>query len=229
MKIYKKLQLFAVVAATLSLGLTENTLAQATDSSTMDSSSDSRDSRISKGGFFIEPMISMVRDESSIKTSQLPIITDDTSGTSEGYGLGLKLGGHISEIVLLGVDARYTKQRMKDSFYNAADTDAYNWGPTIGVQTPLYGIRVLGTYVVGGESNPAAGVQGLDLKFKEARGTRVGLGVHVAAVGISLEYQDLTYNSTDIESIGSLLTDQPTKVDTVTRGYGLNLSFPVEL
>ena len=227
MNIHKKLQIFAVVTA-LSLGLAQNTLAQATDSSTMDNSGDSS-SRISKGGFFIEPMISMVRDESSIKTSQLPIITDDTSGTSEGYGLGLKLGGHVSEIVLLGVDGRYTKQRMKDSFYNSADTDAYNWGPTIGIQTPLYGIRLLGTYIVGGESNPAAGVQGLDLKFKEARGTRVGLGVHVAAVGISLEYQDLTYNTTDVESIGSIITDQPTKVDTNTRGYGLNISFPVEL
>ncbi len=228
MNIYKKLQFFAV-ATVLSLGLAQNTFAQATDSSTMDNSTDTRDSRISKGGFFLEPMISMVRDESSIKTSQLPIITDDTSGTSQGYGLGLKLGGHVSEIVLLGVDARYTKQQMQDSFYNTADTDAYNWGPTIGVQTPLYGIRLLGTYVVGGESNPAAGVQGLDLKFREARGARVGLGVHVAAVGVSLEYQDLTYDTTDVESIGSISTDQPTRVDSNTRGYGLNISFPIEL
>lgn len=193
-------------------------------------SSDSIDSRtLSKGGFFIEPMIIATQEDTTIKTSQLPVINDDTSGTSNGYGVGLRIGGHVNEIVNLGLDARYSKTSLDDSFYRKADSNAYDIAPTIGIQTPYYGVRLLASYVVAGESDPNAGYQGLDLKFKEANGWRVGAGVFIAAVSLNLEYQDLTYNSTEIQSFGSRTVNNATSVDANNRGYTLSLSFPVEM
>ena len=188
------------------------------------------DSRpLSDGGFFIEPMILVSQEDTTIKTSQLPIINNDTSGVSKGYGVGLRFGGHVNEIVLLGLDARYTKTSFDDSFYSKADSNAYDIAPTIALQTPYFGVRLLAGYVVAGESDPNAGVQGLNLKFKEARGWRGGAGLFIAAVSLNLEYQDLTYDASEIQSVGSLVMNRTTDVDANNRGYTLSLSFPVEL
>jgi len=188
------------------------------------------DSKISKGGFYIEPLIFASQEDTSIKTSQLPIINSDTSGEAKGYGVGLRFGGHIYESFLLGVDARYSKLEMKDStFYSNTNADVYNIAPMIGLQTPLWGIRLTAGYVVAGESNPDSGNQGVDLKFKEAQGWRLGAGIHVAAVGINLEYQDLKYNKTEVESLGPVAVNDNLDVDADTRGYSLAVSFPIEL
>lgn len=192
-------------------------------------SNESRSPSRTEGGLFLEPMLLTTQQDTSIKTSQLPVITDDTSGTSKGFGVGLRFGGHVSEVLLLGVDARYSKLQMNDSFYNRADTNEYNVAPFIGLQTPYFGVRLLAGYVVAGENNPDPGVQGLDLKFTEANGWRVGAGIHIAAVSLNLEYQDLTYNATKIESLGSLNANNTTSVDTSNRGYTVSVSFPVEL
>lgn len=193
-------------------------------------SSDSIDSRpLSKGGFFIEPMILMTQEDTTIKTSQLPIISDDTSGTSKGYGFGLRLGGHVSEVLQLGLDARYVKTAFSDSFYHNADSNAYDIAPTIGLQTPYYGVRLLAGYVIDGESDPQPGVQGLDFKFKDARGWRAGAGLFISSVSLNLEYQDITYDSTQVQSYGSTAINKISYVDANNRGLTLSLSFPVEL
>jgi hypothetical protein len=183
----------------------------------------------SDGGLFLEPMLLGSQEDSNIKTSQLPLVSDDTSGTSNGLGVGLRFGGHVNEVFLLGLDARYSQMEMKDSFYSKANTQVYNIAPVVGMQTPYFGVRLLAGYVVAGENNPDAGVQGLNLKFKEANGWRVGAGIFVAAVSVNLEYQDLTYNTTEIESIGALNVGNNSNVDANNRGYTLSLSFPVEL
>lgn len=180
-------------------------------------------------GLFVEPMLLGSVSDTEIKTSQLPIITDDTSGRLETAGLGMRLGGHIGEVVFLAADARYNRSRFTDSFYNSADSAGYNYGATLGVQTPFAGVRVWGTQVLGGEMDPAAGNSGLDVKFQGARGYRVGAGLHFAALALSLEYEDLTYGNTNIQSLGSLTANQDVDVDFTQRGTILSLSFPVEL
>lgn len=187
------------------------------------------DSRLSKGGLFIEPILMVSQEDTTIKASQLFLLADDTSGTSKGYGVGLRFGGHISEILLIGVDARYSKVQIEDSFYTKSDADVYNIAPMVGLQTPIFGIRLMAGYVVFGENNPRSGIQGLDLKFKEASGWRIGAGLHVAAVAFNIEYQDLRYNTTEIESFGSVAVNRATSVDADSHGYSLSLSFPVEL
>lgn len=184
----------------------------------------------SPGGLFLEPMLITSQEDTTIKSSQLPLLQDDTSGKQNGYGVGLRFGGHVSEIFMAGVDARYSKSQLKDSFYETADTNVYDIGPFVGLQTPYFGIRLLAGYVVAGENDPASGVQGLDLKFKEANGWRVGAGLYVAAVSVNVEYQDLTYNSTEIQNYGLINRSGGTSsVDANNRGYSVSLSFPVEL
>jgi len=222
------------------LALSQGALAQTTDTTTTTTDTATGDqavttrteetpSRISPGGFYMEPMLLVTRADSSINTSQLPMISDDTTGTEQGYGLGLRLGGHVSEILLLGVDARYAKTQMQDSSYGSADAQSYNVAPVIGLQTPLFGIRLLAGYVAAGENNPEAGSRGLDLKFKDANGWRVGAGLHVAALSVNLEYQDLKYNTTDVESFGSLNVNSTSDIDVTNRGYALTIGFPIEL
>lgn len=210
---------------------TDTQTVQEKDTTTTTSTTDSQDeSRISKGGLFIEPMIFASQEDTTIRTSQLPIITDDTSGTQRSAGIGLRFGGHVSEIFMLGVDGRYARARMEDSSYQTADSNVYNIAPTIGLQTPLAGIKLMGSYVVAGENDPGSGAQGIDLKFKEATGWRVGAGVHVLAVAVNLEYQNLTYNKTEVQSLGSLTAlNGDYNFDAETAGYTLSVSFPVEL
>lgn len=181
------------------------------------------------GGFFIEPMLIAGLDDSEIKTSQLPIVTDDTSGRVETAGLGLRFGGHLGEVFFLTADGRYNRINFRDSFYDSASGYASNYGVTLGGQTPFFGVRVWGTSVLGGEMDPGSGASGLDVKFNNARGYRVGAGLHVAAVAVNIEYQDLTYGSSTVQSVGSLGVGGDVDVDMTQRGTQLSLSFPVEL
>ncbi|HRO68424.1 MAG TPA: hypothetical protein PL182_12715 [Pseudobdellovibrionaceae bacterium] len=181
------------------------------------------------GGLFVEPLLQYEDSKSEIKSSQLPLVTDDSSGTLKGPGLGLRLGGHVADIVFIAADARYMKTDLNDSFYEKAAATGYNYGVTLGAQTPLFGIRVWGTAVLGGELDPEAGVSDLDLKFKDAKGHRVGAGIHFAAVAVNLEYQDLKYDKTEIQSWGSLTANNTTDVDSTQKGLILSVGFPIEL
>lgn len=241
----KKVVLLAVAA--LTLGVSGNTFAQ-DKTRTEESSQTYRDSegnvvqdntsttvteeeksRISRGGLFLEPMLFATQEDQTIKTSQIPLVAGDTTNDTRGYGVGLRFGGHISEVFLLGLDGRYARVDAGDSFYSQEDANVYNIAPVVGLQTPLFGIRVLAGYVVAGENNPGTSSQGLDLKFKEATGWRLGAGVHVGAVGINLEYQDLTYNKTEIESLGQVAINNDVDIDMESKGYALSVSFPIEL
>jgi len=189
--------------------------------------SDQSDRQVSRGGFFVEPLFQLSRQDSSIETSQLGF--SDTSGNTQGWGAGLKLGAHVSEIFFIGVDGRYDKLKLTDSSYGEATGDAYNIGPTIGLATPILGIRVMGTYVAAGEYNPQAGSNNVDLKFRDPYGWRLGAGIHILAVSLNLEYQDLKYRTTDVESFGPFPVNTATNVDYENKGYQLSLSFPIEL
>jgi hypothetical protein len=190
---------------------------------------DDDDQRISPGGLMIEPMLSVSREDTTIQSSQLPVVADDTSGTIEGFGAGLRLGIHASEVIFLGVDGRYNRIRFTDSFYEASEGDMFNVGPGVVVRMPVAGLRAWGTYVMAGQFDPGAGVQGLDVKFTDAEGYRLGLGLRFAAVSVNVEYQNLGFDSTEIESFGSLGVSGAANVDFENQGYSLSLSFPVEL
>ncbi len=183
----------------------------------------------SSGGLFVEPMLIYSKNEASIKTSQLPLLTGDSSGTINDAAIGARLGFHVADIFILAADGRYGKSRFQDSLYSTADGSNYNYGVTAGVQTPLAGIQLFGTYILGGVFDPAAGANNIDMKFTDARGYRVGAGLHILAVSVNLDYQDLTYNNSTIESFGNFTVNQSSKVDATQRGYAVSLGFPIEL
>jgi hypothetical protein len=182
------------------------------------------DDKLDKGGPFIEPFLFGSQSEGAVEARGIGAV-DESSDIREA-GIGLRLGGHISEVVFLAADARYGRAGFDESFYDDAETDHYNYGITLGAQTPWAGVRVWGTSILGGEFNPNAGANDLDVKFGGANGYRVGAGLHIAAVSLNLEYQDMDYRTTDIESPG---TTTVTGVDASQQGYSLSIGFPVEL
>ncbi len=184
---------------------------------------------LSRWGAFLEPFLDYEATDTNIRTSQLPIITDDASGTNDGFGIGGRLGGHIYEAVWLAADLRYSRTSLANSFYQSADTDNFNYGATLGVQTPWAGVRLWGTYLLGGFSDPAEGVSGLNLKFENFKGYRIGAGVHAATVSVNVEYHDAKYGKTSIQRIGSLALRGDTNIDTDAKGYTVSVGFPLEL
>lgn len=178
------------------------------------------------GGFFLEPAIFGTSEDTDLKAS---IAGADNTGTSRGFGVDLKLGGHLNEMFFIGADGRYERSTIDDASYASADTNVYNWGPVAGFQAPFFGLRVWGTYIVDGSADPDSGNRGVDLKFKDPYGWRVGAGVRFAAVSVNLEYEDLTYRTTEVQSFGDVSVGQDTNIDYAQRGYGLSLSFPIQL
>jgi hypothetical protein len=218
---FPALYLVAVLSFGISIALGQDN----SKTTTVDNSSTPQHSVV---GVFLEPMLLGSSENFSMKSSQLPLIASNTSGTSTGYGLGIRLGAHLSEF-FLGVDGRYDREQMTDSFYQAATADVYSYGPTAGVQMPYAGLRLMGTYVMGGQFNASPGVSGLQLNFQKPTGWRVGLGFHLGSVSLNLEYQDLTYGTTQVASLGSLAINSNVNMQTETNGYLLSLSFPTEL
>ena len=218
---------FLMVAATQAWAQDDSAASQSQTSTTTTETRSGHE--ISPGGLFIEPILQASREDAQIKSAQIAPGLENTSGKTEGAGLGLKLGVHVSEIFFLGVDGRYSREKFTDSSYSSANGDLYNYGPTAGIQMPWAGLRLFGTYVMGGQFDPAAGAGGVDLRFRDPRGTRVGVGLHIASVSVNLEYEDLNYSNTDIQSLGPINTNASTDIGYENKGYAVSLSFPVEL
>jgi hypothetical protein len=180
------------------------------------------------GGLFVEPMVTLSREKADIKTSQF-VGFDDTNANVTGYGVGAKLGLHMSDVVFLGVDGRFNRSSMDDSSYGSATGNAYDIGATAGFQMPVVGLRVFGTYVPYGVYDPNSGSQGVDVKFKKAKGFRIGVGFRVALVSLNLEYQELKYDETEVQSVGGFTTNGTTGVDYETKGWIASVSFPLDL
>lgn len=187
----------------------------------------SNSSEQSPMGLFIEPAVTF---DLGATTIQYPSPLSNSTGSVNGFGLGAKLGFHISESVFVALDGRYSMPQYKDSsvHYEALAT-SYNWGPVVGVQFPEVGMRVWGGLVLGGDLNPDAS-DGFDVKFKNANGFRVGTGFRVASVSLNLEYQQLGYGEAILEQIGPF--DPESAFDNVflqSRSWIASVSFPFEL
>lgn len=181
---------------------------------------------VSSGGLFVEPMLTY---EGSSKTEiEWTPALNSSSGSSEGFGLGARLGLHASEAVFLAADVRYSKPQFKDSAVNTdVGASQYNYGVTVGVQTPVLGIRIWGSYIFGGELNPDED-NSFDVKFTDAKGYRIGAGVHFAFVSLNLEYQDLKYDKTTIENGGGIITGAELDSDLTNKSYIFSVGFPLE-
>ncbi len=180
-------------------------------------------------GLFLEPGVSY---EMGKTTTDWPSPFRNSTGESNGLGLMGRVGLHVADIFFVGLDARYSMTTFKDSSVSySADAQQFNWGPLVGVQTPLFGIRVWGNYVAGGFLDPkASGSPSLDVKLEEPTGYRLGVGGRYLMLSINLEYQNVQYNKTTLEAVGSYSAGQSfSSVKPKNEAWIVSVSFPFSI
>ena len=178
-------------------------------------------------GLFVEPGVTY---EMGKTKTDWPGFSS-SSGESSGFGLMGRLGLHVYDIVFAGVDARYSMPNFKDSSVNySADATQFNWGPMVGIQTPVFGIRVWGNYIVGGFLDPKQSGNGFDVKLNNPTGYRVGVGGRFLMLSVNLEYQNLKYDSLSVESFGGFsVNGNYTSVKPTNESWIVSVSFPISI
>lgn len=179
-----------------------------------------------KSGLFFEPSLTYEYSDTSVN---YPSPFANSTGKSDGFGLGARFGFHLQEIFFLGVDGRYSMPKFKDSSVNYdASATSNNWGAVIGMQMLDIGLRVWGSYLFAGELNPEKSGS-FDVNFKDLKGYRIGAGFRIQELSLNLEYQDVKYGKTSLEQIGPFSTN--TVFDSVNlqnKTWIASLSFPFE-
>lgn len=177
------------------------------------------------GGFYVEPGVTY--EFNSDSSLNLPSPLSNTSGSVEGLGASLKAGFHVSRIIFGGLDVRYSQPKFKDSSNNLeTDSTSTNYGVLLGAQTGLYGIRAWGEYVFGGALDPKED-NGIDYKFEEANGWRLGAGIRVSMVSLNLEYQELKYDKTQASLAGVPVSSDSSELSN--KALIGSVSFPFDL
>ena len=94
-------------------------------------------------GLFLEPSVTYESSETDVN---YPSPFSSSSGKADGLGLGARAGMHFYESFFLGLDVRYAMPQFKDSSvsYDAKSVST-NWGPVVGMQMPIVGLRVWGS------------------------------------------------------------------------------------
>lgn len=181
----------------------------------------------SKGGLFVEPFVSYEMNETSIK---YPSFLSDSSGEANGFGIGARLGFHINEAFFVAIDGRYAMPDYKDSSVNySAKAVSTSLAPTVGLQMPDLGLRIWGSYVMGGELDPEES-GGFDVKYTDNKGYRVGVGFRISSFSLNLEYQQTNYDGATLQKLGSFAPGTTFEdVDHENKGWIASVSFPLEL
>lgn len=181
-----------------------------------------------KAGLLLEPIISY--DQSDF-TVDYPSPLGKTKGEITAPGIGARVGFHIYESLLLGADVRYSKIEFNDSDNNyKVEGEAYNFGPTLVLQLPTQlSLRIWGGYILSGELDPQKS-NGFDVKFGQAQGHRLGVGLMVGTVSLNLEYKNIKYNNVTLESAGGFNSGTSfDSVDLTNTGHTASISFPLTL
>ncbi len=177
-----------------------------------------------QSGFFLEPMITYQNMKADIEYPNT--FLSDSSGEIKGTGLGLRAGGHVLDTVFLAADLRYSQPKYQDSNFEA-DAKAQNYGVVLGLQMPIAGLRLWGSYIVDGNLDPKED-QSVDLKFTKAQGYRLGAGIHVAMFSVNIEYQDVKYKSTELEQVGPFNNvNAQDSIELTESGLVASVSFPI--
>ncbi len=180
------------------------------------------------GGLFVEPMLTWERGRGDVDFPS-PFSNADTE--LDGFGVGLRFGGHVYNSIFLGVDGRYSMPKFKDNKIKM-DTDAKSWnvGPVVGIQMPTaIALRVWAGWIVAGEVDPDKD-EGVDAKFKSGQGYRVGAGVKLGFASLNVEYQNMKYDDTVLQEVG-VFTPNTTRGDVELNNESmvLSVSFPVAI
>lgn len=178
------------------------------------------------GGLFVEPAVTY---ETGTLKLTYPPPSNSSDENIKGFGLGVRLGFHVYDVIFLAFDARYSKPNYDSSALGtSADSSAYNAGLTLGLQTPVAGLRVWGTYIADGMIDPNE-INNVNMKYSNFTGYRVGAGIYVAVVSINLEYQEAKYGKTTVENVGPFAGGTLDDVNGTQKSWIVSLSFPIAL
>lgn len=181
-----------------------------------------------RGGVFLEPILSYEQTDFNV---DYPSPLGGTDGEITGIGIGGRLGFHVYESLFVALDARYLSHEFNDgdNDFNS-DADGYNYGPVIGIQLPTtISARLWAGYVMGGELDPDSS-NSFDVKYEDASGYRIGVGFMVASFSLNLEYQNITYDTSTLESAGPFTGGTSfSSVEMENSGYVASVSFPFAL
>lgn len=183
-------------------------------------------SSVDSGGLFLEPSLIYEQGKGEIDFKSIA----QPDGDLKGWGLGLRFGGHVSDTLFLAVDTMYSEPEFTDENGNF-DYDLKSWlaGITLGLQTPVAGLRVWGSYIPFGEIKlDGRGSNDSNIKYKEPQMWKVGAGFRVSVVSINLEYLSGDYTKLEVENAGSLLTGDY-KGDATRESWLASVSFPLAL
>lgn len=185
-------------------------------------SQESEDDRKNDGGFFFEPGVTY---ENLGHTLKYPGPTDSKEEIN-GFGIALRFGGHVRDIFFLAADARFSQPTYKsDELGDNSRADSYNIAATVGLQTPVAGLRVWASYILAGDLDPKE-ILGTDIKLTGMNGYRVGVGFYVIAVSVNLEYQNARYNKLTVQDQGLLPSALITRSGN-SDGYIASVTFPI--
>lgn len=180
------------------------------------------------GGLFVEPMVTFERGRGDINFPS-PISSAETE--LDGFGVGVRFGGHIYDTIFLAADGRYSMPNFKDNKINQdADTKAWNVGPVVGIQMPTpIGLRLWGGWIVAGGVDVDKS-QNVKENFKSGQGYRIGAGMKVLLVSVNLEFQKITYDNTVLEEVGVFNPNTTyNDVEFTNESMVLSVSFPLAL
>lgn len=178
------------------------------------------------GGLFIEPAVTY---ESGTLKLTYPAPFSSSNETITGLGIGARLGVHFYDVVFAALDLRYSKPRYNSSALNdSANAQAYNAGVTLGMQTPVAGLRIWGTYIADGMLDPDT-INNVDVKYSGFNGYRIGGGLYIAMVSVNLEYQEAKYKTNSVSAYGVFGPGSLDNVYGTQTGYIVSVSFPLAL
>lgn len=180
---------------------------------------------IEGSGLFVEPGLTYLLAESRVNYPS-PYI--NSSATTRGFGVVLRGGIHVYQRLFVAADARYAMPVFHDNANNLmAGASAWDLAPIVGVQMAEYGLRLYGGYVLAGNLNLQR-VNGLELRFEEPNGWRVGAGLKLKQFSVNIEWQNLHYSTTKVESQGLLASNSGARFKNDSDGIVTSVTFPIE-
>lgn len=183
---------------------------------------------IHAGGLFLEPALTY--QNGTLKLRYPAPLSAESNENIKGYGLGARIGGHFADILFAAADVRYSQPDYESSALGGgtAKSQAVNYGATLGLQTPFFGIRVWNTFILDGFLNPEK-LNSVDVEYKGFNGYRIGGGVYIAVISLNLEYEEAKYKSTNVQSAGPFAPGTLDDVNGTEKSLIFSLSFPLAL